>query len=50
VKNRKDFSYNAVRDRTFALLDKHVPEFPKEVAIKLPTLKKIELPKLNKVE
>jgi glycosyltransferase involved in cell wall biosynthesis len=50
VKNRKDFSYNAIRDRMFALLDQHVPEFPKEVAIKLPTLKKIELPKLTKVD
>ena len=26
-----------------------VPEFPKQVQLKLPQLKKIELPKLNKV-
>ncbi len=33
-----------------ALLDKYVPEFPKQVPIKLPTLKKVDLPKLKKVE
>jgi hypothetical protein len=28
---------------------KRIPEFPKQVALKLPQLKKIELPKLNKI-
>ena len=32
------------------LLNKYVPEFPKEVKLQLPTLKKIELPKLKKLE
>ncbi len=50
VSNRKRFSYDAIQKRTFELLDKYVPEFPKHVAIKLPNLKKIELPKLTKVE
>jgi hypothetical protein len=27
------------------LLDNNIPEFPKEVKIKLPSIKKIELPK-----
>jgi hypothetical protein len=31
------------------ILDKNVPEFPKQVQIKLPQLKKIELPKLKKI-
>jgi glycosyltransferase involved in cell wall biosynthesis len=50
VRNRKDFSYESIRLATFGLLNKYVPEFPKEVPITLPKLKKIELPKLNKVE
>ena len=31
------------------LFDKYIPEFPKQVELKLPPLKKIELPKLNKI-
>lgn len=50
LKNKKLFSYEAIRKRTFDLLDKYVPEFPKQVPLTLPKLKKIELPKLNKVE
>ena len=43
--NFKNFSYKAIQQRTFELLDKYVPEFPKEVKITLPKLKKVELPK-----
>jgi glycosyltransferase involved in cell wall biosynthesis len=49
-KNRKKFSYESIQKRTWELLDKYVPEFPKQMQLKLPTLKKIELPKLKKVE
>ena len=31
------------------IFTKNIPEFPKEVALKLPQLKKIELPKLTKI-
>lgn len=48
--NFKKFSYQTIQKRTWELLDKYVPEFPKQVPIVLPKLKKIELPKLNKVE
>jgi glycosyltransferase involved in cell wall biosynthesis len=48
--NFKKFSYKSIQQRTWELLDKYVPEFPKQVPIKLPTLKKIDLPKLKKVE
>jgi glycosyltransferase involved in cell wall biosynthesis len=48
--NRKKFSYESIQKRTWELLDKYVPEFPKQIPLKLPTLKKIELPKLKKVE
>jgi glycosyltransferase involved in cell wall biosynthesis len=50
ISNRKNFSYDAIRKQTHALLDKYVPEFPKEVPLVLPKLKKVELPKLKKVE
>jgi glycosyltransferase involved in cell wall biosynthesis len=49
-RNRKQFSYESIQKRTWELLDKYVPEFPKQVPLVLPKLKKIELPKLNKVE
>ena len=32
-----------------SILDKNIPEFPKEVKLELPKLKKLELPKLQKV-
>lgn len=50
LSNRKRFSYEEIRKKTFELLDKHVPEFPKQVQMVLPKLKKVELPKLTKVE
>jgi glycosyltransferase involved in cell wall biosynthesis len=50
VSNRKKFSYDEIRKRTFELLDAYIPEFPKQVPITLPKLRKVELPKLTKVE
>lgn len=48
--NSKKFSYQSIQKRTWELLDKYVPEFPKQVPLMLPKLKKIELPKLNRTE
>lgn len=48
--NSKKFSYQTIQKRTWELLDKYVPEFPKRVPLVLPKLKKIELPKLKKSE
>ncbi len=48
--NFKKFSYKVIQQRTWELLDKYVPEFPKQVPLKLPSLKKIDLPKLKKAE
>ncbi len=48
--NSKKFSYQTIQKRTWELLDKYVPEFPKQLPLVLPKLKKIELPKLKKVE
>lgn len=44
IENRVKFSYESVREIAKGLLDKYVPEFPKQVAIVLPKLKKREAP------
>jgi glycosyltransferase involved in cell wall biosynthesis len=48
-KSRTNFSYEKMRETVDTLLTQYIPEFPKQVQLKLPQLKKIELPKLNKV-
>lgn len=48
--NSKKFSYQTIQKKTWELLDKYVPEFPKQVPLTLPKLKKIELPKLKTTE
>jgi len=48
-KSRTQFSYDNMRETVDNLLTQYVPEFPKQVQLKLPQLKKIELPKLQKV-
>lgn len=45
--NYKKFSYQAIQKKTWELLDKYVPEFPKHVQLTLPKLNKINLPKLE---
>ncbi len=57
--NKSKFSLDAMTKKLGEILDKYVPEFPKEVELKLPTLKKVsepsaklpklKLPKLKKV-
>ena len=48
--NFKKFSYQSIQSRTWELLDKYVPEFPKQVKLVLPKLKKVGGPELKKVE
>jgi len=48
-RSRTEFSYEKMRETLDTLLTQYIPEFPKQVQLKLPTLKKIELPKLKKV-
>ena len=45
---KQNFSFEKMTEKMKEYLSR-VPEFPKQVALKLPQLKKIELPKLNKV-
>ena len=55
--NYKTFSLENMTKELGVLLDKYVPEFPKQVSLELPKLKKVdsneppklELPKLKKV-
>ena len=60
TQNRLKFTLSNMKKEFGVLMDKYIPEFPKEVELKLPTLKKvnnsennlpkIKLPKLNQEE
>jgi len=49
-KSKTEFSCEKMKSKVDELFTKYIPEFPKQVELKLPTLKKIELPKLQKEE
>ena len=49
-RSRTEFSYDKMKELVDRLLSNHVPEFPKEVQLKLPKFNKIELPKLKKIK
>ena len=57
IQNSKNFSLDTMTTELGKILDKYVPEFPKEIKLQLPKLKKvgdseppkIKLPKLKKV-
>ena len=46
---KENYSFEAMDKQLNGYFDKFIPEFPKQVELKLPQLKKIQLPKLNKV-
>jgi len=48
-KSKSEFSWEKMFEQVNELFDKYIPEFPKEIKLQLPTLKKIELPKLKKL-
>jgi glycosyltransferase involved in cell wall biosynthesis len=48
-KSKNEFSWNKMREKVDNLFTNYIPEFPKQVEIKLPQLKKVELPKLQKI-
>ena len=48
-KSKNEFSWDKMKEKIDSILTQTVPEFPKEVQLKLPQLKKIELPKLQKI-
>jgi glycosyltransferase involved in cell wall biosynthesis len=47
--SKTNFSWELMKEKVDEILDKNIPEFPKEAKLKLPTMKKIELPKLQKI-
>ena len=49
-RSRTEFSYDNMKELVDRILSNHVPEFPKQVQLKLPQLNKIGLPKLKKIE
>ena len=50
VKNKSRFSLDAMTKKLGEILDDNVPEFPKEVKLELPKLKKVGEPKNKKMK
>ena len=48
-KSKMEFSWDKMKEKIDSLLTSNIPEFPEEIKLKLPDLKKIELPKLQKI-
>ena len=48
--SRTNFSFDKMKEKLGTVLTKRIPEFPKQVQLQLPSLKRIQLPKLSKVE
>ena len=47
-KSKTEFSLDKMKEKLDTILTSRIPEFPKKIELKLPNLKKIELPKLQK--
>ena len=47
--SKTNFSWDKMKEKLDDILVKNIPEFPKEAKLKLPSMKKIELPKLEKI-
>tara|TARA_R110001592_G_scaffold26674_8_gene99591 strand:+ start:8038 stop:9354 length:1317 start_codon:yes stop_codon:yes gene_type:complete len=48
--SRTNFSFDKMKEQLDEILTSSIPDFPKQVELKLPKLNKIKLPKLKKVE
>jgi hypothetical protein len=49
-KVKTNFTWDKMKDLVGKILDENLPDFPKPVQFTLPPMKKIQLPKLQKVE
>ena len=49
-KSKNEFSWAKMMEKVDSLFIQYIPEFPKEIKLKLPQIKKIELPKFQKLE
>ena len=47
-RSKNEFSWDKMKEKIDSLFTQYIPEFPKAVELKLPQLKKLELPKLKK--
>ena len=47
IQNKSKFSLDAMTKELGVLLDKYIPEFPEEVKLQLPKLKKVDTPKIK---
>jgi glycosyltransferase involved in cell wall biosynthesis len=47
--SKTNFSWDKMKEKLEDILTQNVPEFPAEVKLKIPSMKKIELPKLEKI-
>jgi len=48
-KSKNEFSWDKMKEKISSILDKNVPDFPKQVPLNLPKLQKTDLPKLQKI-
>ena len=48
-KSKTEFSWDKMKEKLDTVLTSRIPEFPKEIQLKLPNLPKLELPKLQKI-
>jgi hypothetical protein len=48
--SRANFSFDKMKEKLDSVFTAKIPEFPKQVQLQLPSLKRIQLPKLSKVE
>ena len=48
-KSKTEFSWDKMKEKLDTILTSRIPEFPKEIQLQLPNLKKIELPKLQNI-
>jgi len=48
--NKTNFSWEKMKEKIDELLTQYVPEFPKQIPLVLPSLKRLELPKIKKIE
>ena len=47
--SKNNFSWEAMKNKVDELFTQYIPDLPKKIELKLPNLKKIELPKLQKI-
>lgn len=48
-KSKTEFSWDKMKEKVDSIFTQYIPEFPKEIKIKLPELKKISLPKKEEI-